>query len=321
MSKKRDMVWDGYYAPHLNGGRANNPVNNKQASTEHMYMRILTEMCANRFEWKGMPESVNIRSMELWLTYTALAVFYRDRDSGELLVVRGSGAGHMNFLDEPISFNVIGPNMQAKMLSAVQTRDKSEKAVPAQCVPIWANYLRIPDLDVIRLYSHKLAKVDRSIEITMDNMRKSKVVNAPQDQRLSFINILKEIAEGQETVFGTNALNMEQVSVLDLGVDPLTLPNLQIGRSKLWSECMGMLGINNANQEKKERLVAAEVGANDEQVQATRNIALNARQMACEQINKLFGTSISVEFKAPPAPPADETPGKGNDDKKKDGDK
>lgn len=297
-------MFDEFYAPHLSGGnKANNPVNNVQAMTERMYMRILTEMCANRFEWTGMPESVNLRSMELWMTYQALAVFYKDRDSDQYLVVRGSGAGHMNFLDEPISFNVIGPNMQSKMLSAVQTRDKNtEEAVPAQCVPIWANYLRMPDLDIIRLYSHKLAKVDRSIEITMDNMRKTKMVMAPQDQRQSAINALKQINEGQDAIFTVNPTIAEMFGVLDLGVDPLTLPNLQIGRSKLWSECMGLLGINNANQDKKERLVAAEVGANDEQVQATRNIALNARQQACEQINALFGLNISVEFKEAPEP-------------------
>jgi hypothetical protein len=68
---------------------------------------------------------------------------------------------------------------------------------------------------------------------------------------------------------------------------------------------MGLLGINNANQDKKERLVAAEVGANDEQVQATRNIALNARQQAAERINKLYGLSVEVDFKTPPPPPAD----------------
>lgn len=81
-----------------------------------------------------------------------------------------------------------------------------------------------------------------------------------------------------------------------------------IAKSKLWNECMGLLGINNANQDKKERLVAAEVGANDEQVEATRNIALNARQQACDRINDMFGLDISVDFKSPP-PASTDAPG------------
>ena len=90
-----------------------------------------------------------------------------------------------------------------------------------------------------------------------------------------------------------------------LGIDPMNLPNLMIAKSKLWNECMGLLGINNANQDKKERLVAAEVGANDDQVQATRNVALNARQIAAQQISDRYGLTVTVDFKNPPPGPSD----------------
>jgi len=304
------MVFTEFFVPHLNGGRkANNPANNNQTGLEMMYRRILSELCMNRFEWTGLPPEIDPRFLELNLTYRALAVFYKDKDSDKYVTAGGSGAGHTNFMDHPVSFTVIGPGAgagAAATLTAVPSRDADGNRSEAECVPIWANYLRCPDLDIINIYAHKLAKFDRSIEITSDNMRKTKVIKAPENQRLSITNALKQIAEGQEAVFGTDNLNMNAlVEVLDLGVDPLTLPNLMIARSKLWNECMGLLGINNANQDKKERLVAAEVGANDDQVQATRNIALNARQRACEEINALFGLDISVDFKQPPPPPVD----------------
>jgi hypothetical protein len=271
---------------------ANNPAMNDQALLERMYIRILSEMCMNRFQWENLPEEIDSRFLELTLTYRALAVFYKDRDTDKFVTAQGSGAGHTNFMDHPVSFTVIGPGTGAG-------ESKNLKAVgdDPQCVPIWANYLRCPDLDIISIYANKFAKVDRSIEITMDNMRKTKMVAATENERLSYVNALRQHAEGQDTIMTVaNAFDPAAIQVLDLQVDPLTLPNLQIGRSKLWSECMGLLGINNANQDKKERLIAAEVGANDEQVQATRNIALNARQQAAERINKLYGLDISVDF-------------------------
>lgn len=62
------------------------------------------------------------------------------------------------------------------------------------------------------------------------------------------------------------------------------------------NDCMTMLGINNANQDKTERLVSGEADARSEQVGANRAIALNERERACEKINKMFGTSISVRW-------------------------
>ena len=59
---------------------------------------------------------------------------------------------------------------------------------------------------------------------------------------------------------------------------------------------MTFLGINNANQDKKERLVVAEVSANDSEIMMARKIALDSRQLACEQINKKYGLNVSVEW-------------------------
>ena len=309
---KQDLVMDNFYMVHLQGGRKNNPAMNQQTMTEQMYIRVLSELCANRFEWDGLPDDVDVRFLEMNLTWRALAIFYQDAELDRFFIAQAAPSGAVNFMDEPTSYTIFGPNMQSQRLNAMPsydltpTGDAGPRKDP-ECVPIWANYMRTPDLDIIHLYARKLAKLDRSIEITADNMRKTKVVAANENERLSVQNALKQIAEGQDAVLVTDggAAMISNMQVLDLGVDPLTLPNLQIAKSKMWNEVMGLLGINNANQDKKERLVAAEVGANDEQVQATRNIALNARQQACERINRLYGLDISVDFKQPPPPPAD----------------
>ena len=266
-----------------------------------MYVRVLTELCANRFDWQGFPDSVNVRFLELNLIWRGICVIYKDRDSDQLYAAQGAGAGNMNFQDEHVAFTVFGPNNMTKTLSAVPKYEQGPNALEGlrkdpQCVPVYPNYMREPDLDIIYLYAGKLAKFDRSIEITADNMRKTKYINAPENERLSWLNIIKQIGEGVDGIFGTQGMDMSQVQVLDLGADPLTLPNLQIGKSKLWNEAMNMLGINNANQDKKERLVAAEVGANDEQVQAFKNNALNARRIAAQKINKLYGLNVTVDF-------------------------
>jgi len=299
VSKKGDLVYSGFYAPHLQAMQSN-PAVSQQHMTERMYMRVLSELCMNRFKWEGLPESVDPRFVEMNLFYRGLVVFYFDNDFDEYMALRASGAGGLNFNDNPISFVVTGNGNGAKYinktLTAVNTV-KDDVQLEPECVPIWSNYLRMPDLDIVSLYAKKLAAIDRTIEINIEGMRYTKLVTTDENSRQSWVNVMRQHTEGQPVLFTTQSLNPESnVSVFDVGVPSEAVPNLQIARAKLWGECMGLLGINNANQDKKERLVAAEVGANDEQVDATKAINMNARTQACEQINKLYGLNISVEF-------------------------
>lgn len=294
MSKgnKVDAVYTEFYEPHLNGSRANNPNKNLLALTEQMYMRNLTELCANRFHWSGLPDSIDERFLELTLFWRALSVFYYDYDYNRYMALRASGAGHTNMYDNPTSFTVTGGSMINKQLG------------PKNCVPIWANYLRVPDLDIVRLYSARLAEMDRTIDINTKAMRHTSVITTDENQRLSWVNLMRQHSEGQPYIFGTQNLDMSNVQAFNISPHPESLPNLLVAKAKLWNECMGLLGINNANQDKKERLVAAEVGANDEQVMAARNINLNARKQACEQINRMFNLRVDVDIKLDsPQPP------------------
>ena len=47
--------------------------------------------------------------------------------------------------------------------------------------------------------------------------------------------------------------------------------------------------------DKRERMVANEVEANNEQVKACEDVLLRSREEACKQINRIFGLNISVK--------------------------
>ena len=65
----------------------------------------------------------------------------------------------------------------------------------------------------------------------------------------------------------------------------------------LWNEALTFLGIKNANTDKRERLITAEVDANDQNIQSNLQIMLTARERAAEKINKLFGLNIKVTIR------------------------
>jgi hypothetical protein len=239
-----------------------------------MYRDTLSELCANRFKWVGWPESVDVRFLERTLFQTALSVFYFEERYDQFLAMRASSAGAWNMYDNPTHFQVTGSSFISRRLPA------------AMCVPIWANYGRRPDTDIVNIYATKLANLDLTLEINANNARRTKVLMVTENQKLSGTNINDMLDRG-DAIIPINKKVFEDglpIETADLGVDPDQLVKLHMYKTRLWGEVMGLLGIDNSNQDKAERLVVAEVGANDGQVDNMRRVNLNAREQAVDRI-------------------------------------
>lgn len=287
-----------------------NTVRDKGGLARTMYMRVLMELAMNRFKWNNLPPGVDERHVEMSLMSQALCIFYFDEQYDRFMAVRGSASGPVNMYNNPTSFTVVAPQL-TRRLNATRSvaTDEAGNAVLDQhglpvikapeCVPIWANYLRVPDWDIVELYTSRLVELDKTIDITILNQRHPFIVASSVDQRKSFMEAYRQVQEGQPILWVTNALGemlSDGANVLDVNVDKELVLTLMLAKSRVWNECMTMLGINNANQDKRERMVVDEVGANDEQVMSTRNVALKSRESACEMINEVFGLDISVEW-------------------------
>lgn len=276
----------------------------------------ITDLAMNRFKYDGLDDpniAIDERFLEMCLFYNGLCVVYQDDDYEKLLAVRGTGTGYVNMLDNPVAFTVIGPGsiskplddtapaqFKNKMLSAYQPvahsqLDDDEKRKKG--VAIYPNYLRRPEVEKVRLYASRLANIDRTIEINVKNARRNKVIKTSQNMQLSAVNFARGIDVGDELLQITGPMqDMDFIEALDLGVTPESYEKLHVLRARVWNEIMTLLGIDSANQDKKERMVAAEVSANDEQTESMKFVALNARRQGLKQINDVFGTNITVEY-------------------------
>ena len=57
------------------------------------------------------------------------------------------------------------------------------------------------------------------------------------------------------------------------------------------------LGINNANTEKKERMIVDEVASNNEETRLWSDITLEQLQKDCKKAEELFGIELSVDYR------------------------
>ena len=280
-------------------GFNNNPTNQRVILQKHILEKQISELAMNRFKWTNLPEEISVRYLERTMYFNALSVFYHDGRYDKFMALRGASAGFPNYQDEPTSFNVVGSNFISRTVSAVRDKTDENGVVMGKAIPIWANYNRIPDFHIVQLYADRIAEIDRTIDINAKNARQPKVAAFTQDAALSVVNINRQIDEGQGfiQVNGKSINDINEVfQVLDLAIDVKDIEVLHILRTRLWNECMGLLGIDNANQDKKERLVASEVDANNQQSSLSRFVNLNARREAAELINDHYGLKIEVEY-------------------------
>ena len=122
------------------------------------------------------------------------------------------------------------------------------------------------------------------------------LVQATEQQRLTLLNLYKEVDGNSPVIFGDKNLDLNALKSINTEA-PYVADKLYTLKTQIWNEALTYLGIANINSVKKERMITDEVTRNMGGVIASRYSRLQARKEACEKINKMFGLNISVEYR------------------------
>ena len=253
---------------------------NNRTFTDYYYRLML--MARSVFEWKNLPNNIDEKWIERYLFSEGKCVFYKDETLG-LMVARVTPNSPLNEYDEPTTVIPYATNYTG-----------SELLNNKECVIIRNNDEMIPTSPTIQLYAMKLANIDRTIDVNIQAQKMPIIVKCTERQKLTLKKVIQQRNENEPVIWASKDIDTEGIEVLKTEA-PMVFKDLQLHKHMVWNEIMTILGINNANQDKRERLVDDEVQANNEQVEASFNIMLKARQEACKRINELFGTNITVE--------------------------
>jgi len=256
---------------------------NNRTFTDYYYRLML--LARSVFEWQGLPNGIDEKWIERYLFNEGRCMFFKDDKLG-FMVTKCADGGILNAYDEPTMLTSIATNHMPVTL-------KNNK----ECVLIRNNDDMIPTSPTIQLYAMKLAEISRTTDINVRAQKTPVLIKCSEKQRMTLKLIFKQWDECEPVIFGDKNLDADEMKVFNIDA-PIVFDKLQIQKHAIWNECMTFLGINNANQDKRERLVADEVAANDEQIEQSAQVMLKARQQACKQINELFGTNISVKLRS-----------------------
>lgn len=246
------------------------------------YYDRLKDLALNRFEWINLPPTVDERFLELTLYEYGYCLYFNDELIGNLALTCTIG-GQLDVYRIPILRRAYATNGYQKMCS------KKDSVI------IFNNYTHTPTATFIEDFARRLTLIERTIDININAQRTPLMLLGSQSQKMSMEQAFQKYDGFIPFIFGDKDFNMNDISVLKTDA-PANYPSLQVQKHSIWNEALTFLGIENSNQDKKERMVSDEVGSNYGNVEAQRNISLNARRQACEQINRMFGTDIWVNF-------------------------
>lgn len=247
------------------------------------YLLQLKELAVSMFEWKNLPPSVDERFLEVTLFEQGKAVYFDDEVLGNL-ALRCTVGGGFDVYNVPIVRRAYANNGYNRVL------DNKNSVI------IYNNYCRTNTLADMTYYAMRLWDIDRTIDINVKAQKTPILIECTEEEKLSMEQTYMSYTGNQPVLAVNKNFNSDGFKVLRTDA-PFVADKLMQIRNQIWNECMTILGISNVNFQKKERLVADEVIRGQGGTIANRYTRLNERRRAAEQINKMFGTKIEVDYR------------------------
>lgn len=247
------------------------------------YYYRLKEIAINMFEWRGLPDTVDARFLELTLCDYGFAVYFNDDIMGNLALTCMIG-GKLDIYRIP------------KMRKAYANNGYKASLTNDDSVLIFNNYMHRPTIPTIQLFASRLSEIERAIDVNVKAQKTPVLITGEESELLTMKNVYQKYDGNEPVIYGTKGMAQKGITVLKTDA-PFVSLDLNTLKHQIWNEAMTFFGVSNSNSEKRERLISQEVESNLGVVEAQRYIMLNARRDAAEKINKMFGTNIEVFFR------------------------
>lgn len=248
------------------------------------YVDRLTELSISMFEWKGVPDTIDVRYIELQLFKNGRVVYFNDEVIGDLClncIVSGN-------------YDVYGYPLLRRAYSEYNNYQRMLKK--SNSVIIWNNFLRTNSMLDVEMFARRLYLIDRIIDVNVNAQKTPVLVQGSEKQRQTLINLYKEFDGNTPFIFGDKNLDINSLKAITTNA-PYVSDKLYQLKTQIWNEALTYLGISNINIQKKERLITDEVTRNQGGTIASRYSRLESRRSAVKKINDMFGTNIEVNYR------------------------
>ena len=241
------------------------------------YLNRLRLLATSLFTWENLDEVAGFgasRFLEQSLFDNGRACFVKDDELG-FMVLKVNPSDKLNIYNLPT-------RVMAWSIGYEKNYDFDD------VVYIMNNELQIPTSQTINLIAYRLYETERTIDTNLIAQKTPILIEGDTKTILTLKNVYMQYSGNTPFIFGNKQFDISnKLNVLKTDA-PYLIDKLTIHKHELWNEALTYLGIDNANTDKKERLITDEVESNNDLINFYLNCFYKTRKQACDLINEKF---------------------------------
>lgn len=245
------------------------------------WFKDIASVSISMFKYKNLPQDLTSEIIERALMFTNNLCFYKSNTLGVILCRYLTG-GEYNLYWKPTKVNLLTLNGQPIAYN-----------VPYEdIVLVKDNMFDIPTFLTINGWLEKILAKEKTLDVLVDVARLPTLLTGDKEQVAMLKQILKKVGNFEPFAIASKGFKdkVEQFDI-HLPVDLMSVYELMDKYKDLANASIGVY----STDEKRERIVTAEIQANNDEVDFIYNERYEERKRFVEECNKRFGTNIELE--------------------------
>lgn len=274
-----------------NAMRSPSTVHCRNTALVEYYTRYLFQKVISVFEFEGLPEEWADNYFKYVLFgYGVIAVIYTDKYG---VICQDCGLSGFDVFYQPTRCIIANPHLPG--LKEFKIHENCE------IIKLQPDYGSV--MDLVTTYADLMALTLETTGANLLNSKLSYVFFAENKTAAeSFKKLYDRVASGEPMAVIDKNLMLEdgtpawQMFTQNVGQNYIT-DRLLNDMKTLEDQFNTVIGVPNANTQKRERMITDEVNANNVDTQCRVNLWLETMNKDIEQVNKMFGTDIKVKYR------------------------
>lgn len=274
-----------------NAMRSPSTVHCRNTALVEYYTRYLFQKVISVFEFEGLPQEWADNYFKYVLFgYGVIAVIYTDKYG---VICQDCGLSGFDVFYQPTRCIIANPHLPG--LKEFKIHENCE------IIKLQPDYGSV--MDLVTTYADLMALALETTGANLLNSKLSYVFFAENKTAAeSFKKLYDRVASGEPMAVIDKNLLLEdgtpawQMFTQNVGQNYIT-DRLLNDMKTLEDQFNTVIGVPNANTQKRERMITDEVNANNVDTQCRVNLWLETMNKDIEQVNRMFGTDIKVKYR------------------------